>query len=152
MTGDSFSAGVDRRRLLAFVSAAQLASSLVAMATAIRRGREFDVSFMHGDPDKVARDSIWGGTALSAPVTMLAAQAAATIVLAQRPSIVGVRVVGAVGAADLPGYLSERLVRRRLSRSGWDPVESPLIVIGMGLAAAMLLLALAEGARLSPAS
>jgi hypothetical protein len=34
-------------------------------------------------------------------------------------------------------YLGERLVRRRLRPSGWDPVETPLAVVGIGLAGAM---------------
>jgi hypothetical protein len=35
------------------------------------------------------------------------------------------------------GYLGERLVRRRLRPSGWDAVETPLMVVGIGLAGAM---------------
>jgi hypothetical protein len=33
------------------------------------------------------------------------------------------------------GYLGERLVRRRLRPSGWDALESPLVLAGIGLAA-----------------
>jgi len=63
-----------------------------------------------------------------------------------------VRVIGVVGALDVPGYLSERLVRRRLSPSGWHPLESPLIVAEISLAAAMPLLAKRVAAKLPPGS
>ena len=35
------------------------------------------------------------------------------------------------------GYAGERLVRQRLRPSGWDAVESPLVVAAIGLAGAM---------------
>ena len=35
------------------------------------------------------------------------------------------------------GYLGERLVRQRLRPSGWDALESPLVVAAIGLAVAM---------------
>ena len=41
----------------------------------------------------------------------------------------------------MAGYLGERLVRRRLRPSGWDAVETPLVVAGIGLAGAMAALA-----------
>ncbi len=122
------------------------------MVLALRRGYSFDVSFMRGHPDNVARESIFQGTALSAPVTTLVAQATATALLARRPSLNVVRVIGVVGALDVPGYLSERLVRRRLSPSGWHPLESPLIVAEISLAAAMPLLAKRVAAKLRPGS
>jgi hypothetical protein len=40
------------------------------------------------------------------------------------------------------GYLAERLVRHRLTPSGWDAAESPVIVAGVSLAAAMALIGL----------
>lgn len=40
------------------------------------------------------------------------------------------------------GYLSERLVRRRLLPSGWDAAETPVATAGMSLAAVMALLGL----------
>jgi hypothetical protein len=33
----------------------------------------------------------------------------------------------------MAGYLGERLVRQRLRRSGWDALESPLIIAALGL-------------------
>jgi pimeloyl-ACP methyl ester carboxylesterase len=41
-----------------------------------------------------------------------------------------------VSSSSVAGYLGERLVRRRLRRSGWDAVESPLVLAGIGLAGA----------------
>jgi hypothetical protein len=40
------------------------------------------------------------------------------------------------------GYLAERLVRQRLTAAGWDAVETPVVVAGIGLAAAMALIGL----------
>jgi len=48
------------------------------------------------------------------------------------------------------GYLGERLVRRRLRPSGWDAVESPLVLAGIGLAAAMAALGLPRPRRKAP--
>ena len=132
---------VNDRQLLTTVSAAQLVSSVLGMALALRRRYSFDVSFMHGHPNNVARESIFQGTALSAPVTTLVAQAIATAVLSRRPSPIALRAIGVIGAFDVPGYLAERLVRRRLTPAGWDPLESPLILTEISLAAAMPLLA-----------
>ena len=132
---------MERRRLLALVSAAQLASAAAGMALALKRGHNFDVGFMVGHPDKVARESIFQGTAFSAPVATLLAQATATMVLARRPSNVAVRTIGIIGGFNIPGFLSERLVRRRLSRAGWDPLETPLMVVEIALSAMMPLLA-----------
>lgn len=127
--------------LLSAVSTAQLGASIVGMAVALRKGYFFDLPFMHGRPETVARESLLTGTALSAPVFMLVAQAGATANLARRPNLNAVRVIGAVGAIDVPGYLCERHVRRRLSPSGWDRWESPLIVASILLAGAMVVLA-----------
>jgi hypothetical protein len=35
------------------------------------------------------------------------------------------------------GYLGERLVRQRLRPSGWDALESPLIIAALGLSVGM---------------
>ena len=55
------------RPALVAVSAAQLAVGLAAQVVALRRRRHFDLPFMTGSPDHVARDSLWFGTSYSAP-------------------------------------------------------------------------------------
>ena len=130
-----------KRLLLTSVSAAQLVSAVGGMVLALRRGHSFDVPFMHGRSDRIMRESLLQGTAMSAPVTMLVAQAAVTLLLARRPSRTAVRAIGILGAVNVPGFLSERLVRRRLSASGWDPLESSVVIVEVSLAAAMALLA-----------
>ena len=60
-------------RVLAAVSAAQLASGLGGMALGIRRRHAFDIPFWQGRQSAVGRDRVLMGTALSAPVVMLAA-------------------------------------------------------------------------------
>ena len=130
-------------RLLAAVSAVQLGAGLGGMALAIRRRRAFDIPGRRGQQSAVGRDSLLMGTALSAPAAMLVPQAAATIVSLRRPDAAApARVLGGLGAAMVAGYLLERLGRQRLRRSGWDAAESPLVIAGLSLAAAMALLGL----------
>jgi hypothetical protein len=129
-------------RVLAAASAAQLACGLRGMALALRRRHAFDIPFWRGQETTIGRDSLLMGTALSAPMVMLSAQAGATAVLLRRPDPAAERLLGGLGAAMVAGYLAERLVRRRLLPSGWDTAESPVIVAGIGLAAAMALLGL----------
>jgi hypothetical protein len=45
------------------------------------------------------------------------------------------------------GYLAERLVRHRLGRHGWEPVESPMVAAGVGLSIGMFLSGRRLGAR-----
>jgi hypothetical protein len=126
-----------RSRLLAAVSAAQLACNVAGLAVALRRRHAYDVLWMHGRRDDVARDALSMGTALSAPAPMLVAQAVWTIRAARRASRLATVGLGGLGAVMVPGYLGERHVRQRLRPSGWDRLESPLILAGIGLAAAM---------------
>lgn len=128
---------MESNRSLAGLSAAQLACGLAGYYVAVNRGYPYDVFWMQGRQDRVVRDSILMGTALSAPVTMLLIQGATTVVIADGPNRGAERALGALGAAMVAGYLGEHLVRRRLTPSGWDRLESPLVIAGIALAAAM---------------
>jgi pimeloyl-ACP methyl ester carboxylesterase len=141
-------------RLVAAVSAAQLATGVAGMVVALRRRHPYDLFWMHGRADTIGRDTILKGTALSAPLSNLLVQAALTAVLARRPSRGAAWALAGLGALQVPGYLGERLVRRRLRPSGWDRLESPLAAAGIGLAGAMAVLgsraARGDGAVRSP--
>jgi pimeloyl-ACP methyl ester carboxylesterase len=126
-----------RSRLLVAVSVAQLATGVAGLVVALRRRHPYDVFWMHGRSDRIARDTILRGTALSTPVSNLLVQTVLTALVARRPSQGATRALGGLGALQVAGYLGERLVRRRLRPSGWDPVESPLVVAGIGMAGAM---------------
>lgn len=128
---------IARHRLLAAVSAAQLATGLVGMAVGLRRRHPYDVFWMHGQADTIGRDVIFKGTALSAPVSNMVIQAAMTGVVARRPHQRAAQALGGWGALLVAGYLGERLVRQRLRPSGWDTLESPLLLAAIGLAATM---------------
>jgi hypothetical protein len=128
---------MDRARLLAAVSAAQLAAGVTGMIVALRRVHRYDVFWMHGHPDAIARDTLFKGTAFSAPVSTLVTQAALTAVMAGRPSRRAAQGLRAVGVTMVAGYLGERLVRQRLRPSGWDALESPLVIAALGLSVAM---------------
>jgi hypothetical protein len=118
------------------------------MVVALRRRHPYDVFWMHGQAEKIARDTLFRGTALSAPVSNLVHQAALTVVVAARPSRRTQQALGALGALWVAGYLGERLVRQRLGPSGWEPLESPLLVVAIGLSVAMAALGLGTPAEL----
>jgi hypothetical protein len=71
---------------------------------------------------------------------MLAAQAWATAALFRQPGTAAERALGGLGATMVAGYLAERLVRQRLTSSGWDAAETPVAAAGICLAAVMALI------------
>jgi hypothetical protein len=125
------------RRLLVVLSTAQLAAGLLGQVVP---RTPYDLPFASGKPAQVGRDSLWRGTAYSAPAPVLAAQAAAIRQLARGPDDGARRALGAIGALMVPGYLLERAGRRRLRPGGFDPVETPVAAVGLVLAAAMAVL------------
>jgi hypothetical protein len=133
------------RRALVLVSAAQLGCGVAGLRIAFARKYAYDTPLLRGDPDRIARDAVPMGTALSAPAPMLVGQAVATGLLATGPNRRATRALAALGALMVPGYLGERLVRHRLTPAGWDRVESPLAAAGLGLAAAMAALGSRHG-------
>jgi hypothetical protein len=127
-----------RPEVLAGVAAAHAVANVAALAVAVRRRRPYRLPGMQGSPDHVARDSIWMGTAYSTPLPMFAAQVWAAARLSRGPDELARRVVGGLGTAMVPGYLMEHWSREHLRRR--DPVETPVVVVGLGLAAAMAVL------------
>src|ERR687898_1998441 len=99
-------------RLLVAVSVAQLATNVTGLVVALRRRHPYDVLWMHGQADTIARDTILKGTALSAPVSNLLVQAALTAVVAWRPSRGAARDLWGPGAPPGAGYPGGRLVGR----------------------------------------
>jgi hypothetical protein len=138
----------DRRWLVA-VSAAQLAVGMAGQALALRDRRAFDIDAIgwRGRPERVDRDSWMIGTGLSAPVVMLGAQATAIVRLAAGPSHLATRTLGALGVAMIGGHLIEREVRAAMTLAGFDPVVTPLVVAGSGLAVVMAALGIAGAAE-----
>jgi hypothetical protein len=125
------------RSMLVTVSTVQLAAGLAGQVVALRRRRPYDTPLMSGRPEHVARDSLLQGTALSAPVVLLAAQAWAIARLRTGPHDGARRLLGLLGVLMTGGYLVERLGRFRLSPGGFDAVETPVVVAGLAGAAAM---------------
>jgi hypothetical protein len=128
------------RRALVAVSAVQLAAGLVGQVVALRRRRPYDVPFMHGNPDHVARDSLWFGASYSAPVYMTGSQAWAIVRLARRPDERARKMLRLLGTSMIGGYLLERFNRKLLTPSGADPVETPIVVVGLAGSVAMAVL------------
>ncbi len=126
-------------RVLVVVSAAQLAAGVAGQVVALRDGRPFDIAVVgwRGRHDRLSRDSWLLGTGLSAPVFMLATQLVTTARLAQRPSPVARRTLGALGVTMACGYLVEREFRVALSPSGCGPVVTPVAATGFVLSLAM---------------
>ena len=125
------------RRLLVAVSAVQLAANLTGQVVALRRRRHFDVPGMTGSPEHVGRDSWWFGTAYSAPSYMLASQAYAVAKLAAGPDDRARGMLRLLGTSMIGGYLSERFNRQVLTGRVVDPVETPIVVVGLVGAALM---------------
>jgi hypothetical protein len=92
---------------------------------------------MRGSPEHLGRDSFWAGTAYSAPVSMLGPQLWATLRLRRGPDDGARRLLGMLGVLMVPGYLVERYGRAHLRPGGLDPIETPVVLAGLGLAAAM---------------
>jgi hypothetical protein len=69
---------------------------------------------------------------------MLIAQLGSTVRLVTRGDRRAVRDLTLLGAIMTGGYLVERFDRAHLRH--WDPVETPVVVAGLGLAAAMAVL------------
>jgi hypothetical protein len=106
---------------------------------AVRRGLAFDIALIgwRGRPERVRRDSWLLGTGLSAPVVMLAMEAAATARLATTGSQSAARTLGVLGAAMIAGYLVEQEFRTALTPQGWDPSVTSVAVAGFSLAVPM---------------
>lgn len=132
-------------RALVLVSGAQLGAGLAGQALAVKRRHPYDFLFLHGDRRNVARDSLFMGTAISAPAPMLVTQALATAELARGSSERAVTALGVLGAMMVPGYLGEALTRKGLMKGAWETAELRLALAGTGLAAGMA--ALAAGLR-----
>lgn len=131
---------------LTSIAAAQMAAHVAGLALALHRRRPYDILWFAGREETVARDAVFMGTSYSAPLPMLVLQGLCIAALARGPNTNARRGLGLLGAAMVPGYLGERLVRQRLSRNGWDVAESPVVITGLSLAAAMAM----SGLRPSP--
>jgi uncharacterized membrane protein len=132
-------------RALVLVSGAQLGAGVAGQALAMKRRHPCEFLFLHGDRRNVARDSLFMGTALSAPVAMLVTQALATAELGRGSSERAVTALGVLGAMMVPGYLGEALTRKGLTKGAWNRAELRVALTGTALAAGMV--ALAGGLR-----
>lgn len=137
------------RQVLVAVSTVQLAAAVAGQMVALRDRRPFDLTLLgwRGQPERVARDSWFAGTALSAPVVMHSVQAAATARLGAGPSRAATRILGSLGAMMACGSLLEKEVRGALSPAGWNPTTTPIASAVFALALAMAALGLREQHR-----
>jgi hypothetical protein len=129
------------RSTLVAVSAVQLVAQVVGHVVAVRRQRAFDVPFMTGDPAHLVRDWLWFGTAYSAPPYLLGPQIWAVATLLRGPDDRARWVLRWLGTGLTVGYASERWNRVRVRPTGFDPVETPVVVAGWSCALAMAVLA-----------
>jgi hypothetical protein len=129
------------RGTLVAVASTQLAAQLAGHVVALRRRRHFDVPFMAGDPEHLVRDWLWFGTAYSAPPYLVGPQLWAVARLLRGPDDRARWVVRCLGTGLTLGYLSERLVRTRVTPPGFDRLETPIVAAGWGCALAMAVIA-----------
>jgi hypothetical protein len=72
---------------------------------------------------------------------MLATQAWATVRLVKEPDDAACQTLMWLGVVMTPGYLAERWSRVRLTPGRLDPVETPIVVVALGGAIALAVLA-----------
>ena len=101
---------MERSRWLVVTSVVQLASGVAGLVIASRRRLPADPVgvHLHLPRTHMVRNSLLLGTAESAPLVMMAAQAWATGRLMRGPDETARRALGALGAAMVGGYLIER--------------------------------------------
>lgn len=132
------------RQLLVVISIAQLAVGVAGQLVAIRQGRSFEIFRWQGDPRRVARQSWFMGTGLSAPVHMMSVHAAATAVLVRRRSQRAAGTLGTLGAFMVAGCLVENRFRSAVRRPFMDPVVTAIGGGGFVLAIAMAVMGVRE--------
>ena len=132
------------RQLLVVTSVAQLAFGVAGQLVAVRQGRSFEIFRWYGDPNRVARQSWFMGTALSAPVDMMAVHAAATAVLVGRRSPRAAGTLGTLGVTMAAGHLIENKFRSAMRRPGKDPIVTAVGGVGFILAVAMAVIGMRE--------
>lgn len=128
-------------KVLASVSLVQLIVQLAGARKALRDRIPYDLPFLQGKPENVARDAWIIGSRLSAPGPLLAAHAAGTVLLLARPRPWLRRAIGWLGAVYIPGILLERVTRESFRHP--DRETTPLTASALGLSVAMALLGLA---------
>ncbi|MFC0680486.1 hypothetical protein ACFFGH_21855 [Lysobacter korlensis] len=126
-------------KLLAGLSAAQLAVHLQAARTGIRHRVPVELPFATGNPDTVARDMWTMGSGMSAPWPLLALHAAGTTALFVRDRLWLRRAIGGLGAWYVVWYLLERNVRESFRRPN---ERTPSHASAVGLSAAMAVVGL----------
>jgi hypothetical protein len=129
------------RSTLVAVSSTQLAAQLVGHVVALRRRRHVDVPFLTVSPEHLVRDWLWFGTAYSGPPYLLGLHMWAIARLLRGPDDRARWVLRWLGSGLTLGYLSERWNRVRVTRSGFDPLETPIVVGGWSCAMAMAVIA-----------
>jgi hypothetical protein len=130
--------------LLWLISAVQLSVGVAGQFVATREGRSFEIFRWHGDPKRVAQESWFMGTGLSAPVAMMAVHAAALAVLTARPSRRAAATLGALGATMAGGYLIENKFRSAIRHPAQEPFPTALGGVGFILAVAMAVIGARE--------
>ena len=132
---------MDRRRTLVALSAVQLLTDLVGLAIATRRRQPGDLIGLHITlpRDHILRDSVVLGSAQSAPLVMVVAQAWATVTLASGRNLLALRTLRVLGAAMVAGCLVER--GSPLWPGHLDALSTPVFAASLGGAVAMAVLA-----------
>lgn len=89
--------------------AGALIVQLVGARKALHNRIPYNLPWMHGKPENVARDMWTMGSGLAAPGLLLVAHAAGIVLVLARPRPWLQRVLGCLGAIYIPGILGERV-------------------------------------------
>lgn len=95
--------------VLAVASTLNLLFSVVGFRKAVQEKIPYDIGFMKGTAEHIARDQITLGSALSPPTIMMVAQAAGTARMFKNPGAGAARLLGVLGLAMSIAGSMERL-------------------------------------------
>jgi hypothetical protein len=95
--------------VLAVASTLNLLFSVVGFRKAVQEKIPYDIGFMKGSAEHIARDQITLGSALSPPTLMMVAQAVGTVRMVKNPGPGAARLLGVLGLAMSIGFSMERV-------------------------------------------
>jgi uncharacterized membrane protein YraQ (UPF0718 family) len=131
--------------VLAVASTVNLLFSVVGFRKAVQEKIPYDVGFMKGLAEHIARDQITLGSALSPPTIMMVAQAAGTARMFKNPGLAAARLLGVLGLAMSIGFSMERVFHESVRNPNRS--TTPIVAGGESTAIVMAVLGFTLGWR-----
>lgn len=131
--------------VLAVASTLNLLFSVVGFRKAVQEKIPYDIGFVKGSAEHIARDQVTLGSALSPPTLIMVAQAAGTARMFKNPGADAARLLGVLGLAMSVGFSMERVFHESIRNPNRS--TTPIVVGGESMAIVMAVLGLALGWR-----